>query len=817
MQVGAYIVGMSWRDRWAQALSGATAKDQGLPWGWARDDGLYAPKGRGDPWLYTVLPTMPLQWADQHQRIATGQQIGALLRDIGLTSRLPMGANMPKLSVNRQIHLITISMDVPPEVPGISTAHHREFIQDVFDMLDWVPIKLFMLGVRLMPVQVVSQLEEEDRSLTGDQLLELGRVLFRVPSADFGLYQQDLDQIKSVVFKYGGKPPDSRQRLLLESWYNRGEGNGVLIRARPTWLEIIDTEERIEMAQVSRFERVRVQSSEHTWAAAAASHNSGAMCVSIRGELEPAAAFAKRLHSSRRRQSANIDEAAKGDPLMDEAEFDKLALQADAESMVKQEGEPVVINASVVMARVANHQVSETYIDMLNNRFGIVARPHWNRQVSALRECLPCFTGERSTTQHAMNIKQLAFAGLGSFGQLGDEGGIYLGRSDPDWSICWLDPWAAAAGSSASQAPGVAVLGQPGSGKTFAMQLMALQSALLGRTVIYINPKPQDDLSGIVDLVGRWAPSRLIQLGDAAAEPGAFDPFRFAPPEYAYQIASLFIQDVFASTFNDYQQVQLEQALRQATQAGVRSVGEAIQQFVQDQQMRDLILSFAESNPIFAMGIGNKPGRSLQAERGLTMIQFDQAWPDVEPGKAASDIPLSDRAFLAVMRLVPRAALELLLRDRMGGDLYMDEAHRLLSSQAGQKFVERQGREGRSQGVMPVLGTHLPSEISNTGLDTFMGRYLILMLQDRDEAAIGLELAGMEATDQRIDILGMCGPQAPQNGRPALPARGIHRDLQQRSGGIAIAPIPEWIRQQLSTSTGDVQARQSTQRQAVPI
>jgi len=817
MQAGAYIIGMSWRERWTQAWAGAAAKDQNLPWGWARDDGMYAPKDKGDPWLYSVLPTQPLQWADQHQRLAAGQRISALLRDVGLTSRLPMGHNMPNLSLNRQIHLITISMDVPPEIPDISTAHHREFIQDVFDLLDWAPIKLFMLGVRLMPAQMMSQLEEDDRTLSADQLLGLGRVLFRVPSADFGLYQQDADQVKSIVYKHGGKPPDSRQRLLLESWYNRGDGNGALIRARPTWLEIIDTEDRIEMAQVARFEKVRVESSEWTWASAAATHNSGAMCVSIRGDLEPAAVFAKRLHSSRRRQSANIDEAAKGDPLMDESEIEKLALQADAESLVKMEGEPVVVNASIVMARLANHHTPETYIDMLNNRFGIVARPHWNRQVSALKECLPCYSGERSTTQHAMNVKQLAFAGLGSFGQLGDEGGIYIGRSDPDWSICWMDPWAAAAGSATSQSPGVAVLGQPGSGKTFLMQLMALQSALLGRTVIYINPKPQDDLSGLVNTAGRWVPSRLIQLGDATAEPGAFDPFRFAPPEYAYQIASLFIQDVFASTFNDYQQVQLEQALRRATQAGVRSVGEAVRQFVSDEKMRDLIIDFAESNPVFAMGIGNQPGRSLQTERGLTMIQFDQAWPDVEPGKSAQDIPLSDRAFLAVMRLVPRAALELLLRDRMGGDLYMDEAHRLLSSQSGQKFVERQGREGRSQGVMPVLGTHLPSEIRNTGLDTFMGRYIILMLQDRDEAAIGLELAGMEPTDQRIDILGMCGPQAPQEGRPAVPARGIHRDIHQRSGGIAIAPIPEWVRKQLSTSTGDTNARNPNQRQAVPI
>ncbi len=1245
-----------------------------LPWDWVREDGVYGREGQ-PPWVYNVIPTVPLAWSDRDERLQVGGQLHHMLVTLGQTSREPM-ANMPSLSDNRKIHLVSITLDAPPEASSWCSPELAELLREVYESMGNVPLRLCMIGVQCMQPRISD--DDFGSSSTKNSMVEMGKILLGVSSSDMDLYANDIDLIKSIVYKYGARPPRKTEMQILESWYNRGHGNGAQIKAYPTYLDVVDSQDKIEFATVRRFNSSIQYGTQYTWASAAASHPAGAVIISVRGELEPAGVVVKRMISTERRQRSTLRDSSESGDLIDETQIDKFQLQRDVEGVIRKAGEALLVKTSIVMARYSN-KVTENYTDMLNNRFQISVRPHWQRQISALEECMPCSDVQLSRFEQPMNIATLAYAGMGAFGEVGDSGRGYLvGMVDPDLSLCTLDPERASRGTGADQSPGVAILGDSGSGKrlsldtelptptgrttmgevrvgdqlldrfgrpctvvnvsdtcetpdlyevvlsdgqviradaehqwivssrkdrhgnskpkhkaaianwqrrqaevqavldvaqvysddelltgaevlqalhqrglvqqwrdphylqkamdfvgcphttigevygtrladrtdapgnapavrlypasttfksvalrlaqqagteptsgqvervlttaemiaegirepnrrnaanfsiqatqplelpeaalpvapwllgawlgdgnnrshrlythvddaeetarlvekhwghpadislckrgraggkvrivgwpapegvtpfrqhlqelgifankripdlylrgsfdqrlallqglmdadgsigengncelslsrkelvqdalelirslgivaqiresvakiyeddpdnvgerrarptglryricfttnlpvfqlarkaalvpsgarrptqsrlyiqdirpvapvparcvqvdspdssylcagfvpthnTFLMQWLAYQGALQGRTVIYINPKPKDDLSGLAGLVAERRRSEVIQLGDVQEKPGAFDPFRYSPM-YAHVIATQFITDVLGPEWNQGQQIRLADGLKRAAAAGVRCVGDALQHFVEDREVVGQTLGLADNDPNFALGIAREARPDMVANRGLTLIQFDQSWPDVEP---RDNLPIPDRVLLAIMRLIPRAALEILLASGGGGDLYIDEAHRLLGSQAGRQFVERQGKEGRSQRIMTVLGTHKPSEIINSGLSSYMGRIIALKQSNDMEAAKALGLVGLAPKPERIAAMARFGPQNPDDGGPLKPAQCFVRDLDGRHAGVIIHPIPERIRRAFSTSSGN--------------
>lgn len=1173
-----------------------------LPWSYVHSDGLIEMQREEPPWLYWVMPTSPAAWTDEDDRLHSGYRLHELLTELGSTSPIPMGGR-PALANNREIHIVTITLDTPPEVPGDASPAHGELLRDVFDSLGGylVPSRVCFIGIKMFPPGLMKQINNGTISLQTDSLKAITRTLLGIASSTRDLYRDDIDLIKAILSKHRCHPPQQSELATLLSWYNRGMGNGVRMHSHPSYIEVMDRDDRIEFASIRSFDEAIQHGTTYNWASEAISHYSGAIVVSLRAELEPPEVTINRIRAVSRKQRSSLQEMGSTNDLSDDTQIDKYSLQRQVESYLRTTNEPTLMHTSIVLARYA-HEVQETYIDMLRQRFRINAKPLWHRQMSGLQECLPGPSVRLSRTEQPMNINGVAFAGINALGELGDQKGIYVGRSDPDLSLCWVDPTAARYGSSRDQSPGVAILGDSGSGKrlslttviptpsgqttmgdiqigdqvfgrdgkpctvryvspietnpdlfqitlsdgqiiqadrehqwivssakdrsisrqqqtamahwttkqteidsikalaqakddtmstsaelldllhthhlastwrdtryieeilsftdcpylesgldtarlyplgvalksvamrlsqqtgsppkaglvervlttgdmlyeglyaegptshgynfsirtteplslrdrvlpidpqtlgeklgitgaagdgtapseyerippeflrasaeqrlallrglvttagstvtsdtsitvsdellardivslvrslgmvasaatlnegeeaapvggqrwtvrfravlpgsggehrgdttwvgenllyvvdirpiaasparciqvdsldgsylcgdyipthnTFFMQWMALQSAWMGRTVFYINPKPQDDLSPLVRLASRQCKAEVINLGDAVNDPGAFDPFRFAPPAFIHEIAAQYLIDVLGREWGDRVQTRLMNTLRQAVMSGeVHCMYDAIQ-WIDDEDTKGTIMELADSNSMFALAIARTPRPRMDINGGLTLIQFDQVLPDAED---EHDLSVPDRVLLAIMRLIPRVSLEVLLRAD-GGDIYVDEAHRLLSSRAGRSFIERQGREGRSQGIMSVLGTHKPSEIVSAGVSEFMGRIFALKLKNADEAAIALDLIGMDPTDRsRIDLMrSAIAPMAPDHAShtPAKPAQAFHRDINQRKGLISIYPIPEWVRIELSTSTEDRMIRQSVDPQS---
>ena len=166
------------------------------------------------------------------------------------------------------------------------------------------------------------------------------------------------------------------------------------------------------------------------------------------------------------------------------------------------------------------------------------------------------------------------------------------------------------------------------------------------------------------------------------------------------------------------------------------------------------------------------------------------------------------RTAIAVMRLVVRAVMEQMFAATgpgglpRGGILIIDEAHVLMGSEEGRSIIERLGREGRSQRVLPILATQRVADVTEDGADlgSYLSRLVCLKMSDRREATASLKLLKLDPTEERIETLANAGPT---NERPAL---AYHRDLRGRCSLITIGPIararPQAVQHRFARSRG---------------
>ena len=776
-----------------------------LPWVEITEDAIFIgdPKAGASNWIYGVIPNKSLVFLEDVRKFAAAQEFKTVFEGLAKASRKPTALSSSeerRIANYREVHIISMSWDGPPNIPSDASPALKDFFEDVWNFN--VFSSMSFIGVKLMN-QIIKKgrpeqnLKELTKRITGKLLDE--------PTEDpLEPFRDDIDDIKSIFAKGGIRQPSRDEIRRLKSWYDGGKGNGAVIRRNPNYMEVLSTSNssrKIEFSWLSEFGRDVVTNINNTWASTAMTYGSASSVISIRGFLEPATVTQSRLRKAQGKHISNIGTTEQvGLPKLDQ--INKLDLAAYAENYLVSTGEPTLVSTTVTFAvDLEDEETSHSYQDHLLDIHDIVVRPSYYRQMAAFEEVLPAAKRVTNPFKHAVSLDVIANSGISSVASLGDKSGIWLGFAEPEMSMVFLDPERSAAGSAKTQNPLVSVLGDPGSGKTFLLQLMAIQSALLKRLTVFINPKPQDDLSGMARLLNRWGvSSEIIFMGDLEAEPGALDPFGYTDPKSAAVIAATHIMTVLKNGFTLEQESYLEAGLLKGAENGAKCVLDALK-YVEDPKILKLIKTRMDASAIFRLGIATSPIKEkVQVSKGLTLIQFDKAW-NIPEGDVDS-LSLAEKDIVAAYRLVPTIALEMLLGNRRAGTLIADEAHHLLSQEAGNKFLTLLGRYGRSQRIMAVMGTHKASEIES--LAGFMGRIIALQMLNPSEASAAIRMVGLEPTPENIASMSTFGPKAPTPDSP-IPkgAQAFLRDMDLEVGRISIQNIPEWLRRELSTSSGD--------------
>lgn len=764
------------------------------PWARREPGGVYVGHDKS-VWLYRELPLAPLQHEDPYRRLEIGRQLETVMAEIGARSR-DVGQGMAMLSQNRAVHIFTTMFDTLTKYPDGTPEALSDFLDQLIPTL--TTAKTLLVGVKLRS----SLLAQASKASGG--LASKAKALLAASSDDTEMsldsFASDFADLDQMFRAQGCSAPRLVALSQLEAWWNNGQTPDEVVEYTDTTLRV----PRVATYEISSVVEMpqKMNAPYSQWLLEAMSHPSPAVAVSIRGELEPFTVTRSRLRRQRRKLIAQEEEeAATGDLARDE-NASVLEYAADIERYVQSAATPWLTNTSILLAR-HDDGADETYEGMLATRYGIKTRNLTHRQLEALDEFQPASATRINPFPQDVNLGMVAYAGLGSFSNLGDASGVFLGNIDPDGVPCFIDPFGA---SRNNTPPVMGIFGDPGSGKTFSAQLLAGQAAIAGVNVFFINPKGFDSLAPWVDWVrAQGVQARTVSLSKIEEKGGAFDPFSFCEPEMAAEILARHIQTVLGSAITKLQEFALAEGLSRGAKAGARCAMEALE-YVDDPAMVAVIKGAVASYSLFALAFSSSPRDDWKDSSGLTLIEFDRELPLPAPGKTATET--SELLALATLRLTSRAAMELLMRSK-GGMYVIDEAHHYISSSEGMASLDRLAREGRSVGLLPVFITQQPSDLLAVGMDAYMSRVLCMALSKDEQARAALTLCRLEPTDARVEFLRTAGPRRGSDGMPGRPALGIMRDLYDRHAVVSIGPIPEALRLAMSTNRTDREQREA--------
>lgn len=772
------------------------------PYAWRTVDGIYVGHN-GEVWMYRTIRLSPMKWEDPEQQLALATPLSRLISDLGGTSRQPIGG-LATLSNNRRIHLLSITWDDLVTPPKENAEALRAYQGGAFGFL--APKRALFVGVQLRS-SLLDKASNANKRGSGGSMFKAMTALVKesisedVP--DLSPYEKDIELVTSIFEKGDAQIPTRKELDQLESWYNLGRGPDAVIEEQPTRLMVAGIGE-LEMAAVMRFDQPIMPSPYAQWALDAISHPGDAPhIISIRAELEPANLTRARARRAQRRIMANMEEERKTEDL-EKVELSQTFQQAkEVEDYLANSNQPMLANCSFIMGREVT-EATETYLDYLGQNYGIQMKALEHRQIQALEETLPCSSVRVNPFLQDVNVPMVSHAGLQSFSNLGDDAGVFGGLIDPDGSPFFIDPLGA---PRKNLPPVFGIFGDPGSGKTFFAQSLALQSALNGLPVIFVNPKGGDSLYGMVDFAqSLGVPAGRVSMSALEESPGAFDPFRYAPPTIAAEIANVHILsalDDFRDGLTLSERLALGSGLKRGALNGARCVWDALRYVpgAEAERIRELVRQQMEASSMFSLGIALQPLPRLDVTQRLTLVDFDRDL-GLPEGKTASEYTVSERIALAAVRLVIRASLEILIANR-SGVLMVDEAWTFLSQPEGLASLQRISREGRSLNILPVFLTQRIADVVTKDLESYLSRVLVLKLNEKKEAETALRLCGLQPTQNRLAELREFGPLPPEAGKPARWARGIYRDLVGRHAQVVLGPTPPEAAAAFSTNPQD--------------
>ena len=778
-------------------LFGAVRSQAGAretPVAYTDDGGLMVSHG-GNAWLWRVMPQQALHWEDQQAKQVVANSLGDMLTDLGRTSRGGMIPGTKIGAFSRQFHMLCIWWDSRIDPPDTTTPELRDWLDPTFNRYGCYE-SVFAIGVLLRRSSPLQR-----GGLMGILKTVVNDAMNSEP--DRMLYAADRARIAAILGKAGGRAPTSKEMRQLEHWWNGGRDEDTVLIAEPDGRSVSCDAwpEGLEISALVDYDNAVLNPDQGMWVAEAFGHEEGCVAISIRGDVVPPKDARDMMRSSRRKARSRLAEQEATGDLDREEDHEMSQMSEVMEQMFAKQGEPLVRNCSVFFARRAG-AVDESFADHLDAAWGLRVKTVEVRQVPALEEMLPCSVqriGKSKPFVHDSTIGFVAESGISAFAHLGDSEGVWAGLTVPDMGPVWLDPLGSA---KADRPPAMCVIGEPGAGKTFFLQAVATQASLLGKTAVFINPKPADSLDGFCVAIG----GEVVKVSALEREGGLLDPFRYAKPEVAADIAISHITSVLTE-MTESDEVRMGAAIQRAAVSGARCVGDTLNHPDMPAAVKELVLAQLESSTLFALGISMKPQDKRKMTKGaLTLIEFDR--PLELPAAVApmSDYGRQTRISVAAMRLVIRSSLEQMF-NLGGGVLIADEAHVFMGSEEGRAILQRLGREGRSQRILPILSTQRIADVVSDGADmgSYVGRWLIMQMSDPKEADASLTLCGLEPNAKRRKWLSNAGPKRGERGG----SLALHRDLNGNCSAMLIGPFSEEIGELFSTNPLDRELRQA--------
>jgi hypothetical protein len=807
----------------------------------------------GSVWLYAKVPLSPVTDArSPEEALAAGEQIRAVLEEIAGTTHVRVTRRAMAKASYRNVHLLLVNVPTtfaPPAGSQLFT-HLSSTFADT-DVLR----RLLLVGVRLQDkVGGSGGLRSAIDSVA--ETIAAGTI----PLEDF---DEDFATMSAIMARTGLNSLTDADFALANAWWNEGKAPDTPMLVHDDHVHVFsstasmqaaarlverdgdDNCESWELAKhhtlcfacVRDFEIGYPDATSHEAQWASSLIESGAVCVSIRGKLEPASVTRSELRRGKKKFTDDVNERHQQNK-MARGEQEELLGQLDELERYYATGGPATLmecSTIVVSSGVQGrngYDMSEFAPDS-----SLVLSTMVSRQNSALAETWLASPVRANPYLHDLPTITLAASGLAGLSTVGDRDGALLGFTETDRQPAYMSPTAAADEDSL---PIAVVVGQSGSGKSVTMLYLADQFSKIinsngERTpVLIIDPKSASDHSVVVEAAG----GNVASLDDLISADGIFDPLRFSKLRGSgAELAASMLMSInpWGSSSDDYE-MPVQRAIAYGVDHGADCIGAALKIALDDgvapERMVTAVLDLAVSSPMFRACVGSvNGGQGLRASEGITLIKVGDAHLDLPPpGQLASESNLNQRIALALVRMmVFGSASALAMRS---GVLMLDEAWVMLG--AGRSEMERLGRLARSQQVYPMLFTQRISDALDAGLSGYISRGLILPIQDESEALAACAMFKLEPTPERMSRItakatlgssanevgtapnwnSMRALRDPITGEVLRGAVGIYVDLAGRAVPVEVRLPDEFLRMS-STNPEDIRRRMA-ERTAEP-
>jgi hypothetical protein len=210
----------------------------------------------------------------------------------------------------------------------------------------------------------------------------------------------------------------------------------------------------------------------------------------------------------------------------------------------------------------------ERRVEALRERFGEV-RLHRPRglQHRLFFDHLPrTDAGSVGDYRQQMTVEQLGATVPTASAALGSPSGPYIGHTPGGASRpVRYDPTEA---PRTARPSAVLLAGTLGSGKTLAAQAIAYGAERRGSLVVDFDPKPDHNLEGVPELVGRV---EVVELSGDPRHRGKLDPLLVGLPELREELASSYLLELLRDPPPSWENA-IDRAVRDAVRAGERSL-----------------------------------------------------------------------------------------------------------------------------------------------------------------------------------------------------------------------------------------------------
>jgi hypothetical protein len=454
----------------------------------------------GSVWLYRSVPLAPVVDAvSPNVGLDAAAPLMSAFEVMSNLAQVRIARRSASKSSYRQVHILLVN------VPKRFTPPAGElgvYLAGGFGDAE-VDRRLLLFGVRLRdrmggraaPAELQGPGLRRAVGRTGYQLNRaVGSVAQTLSTGTTPLEDFDVDfmALDEALARAGLRVPSTEEFRLANAWWNRGgspdtvflehidhlhtftSASSAMAAARlgadgddcANWPPMGNTHS-LAFGCVADFELPFVAGSDPAAHWAADLLDAGAVCVSIRGLIEPAKVT---RHELRRRKKQYIDDIREraDQGKMERAEQEEtLAELSEVEAVYSMAAAPpTVIDCSVMAVFSGRHEVSGYDLSDVCRDSGVVLNSMVSRQRHALAETMLCSSVRAVPDLHDLPAQTIACSGLPSLSVVGDPDGALVGFTERDRQPAWLSSTAAA---SEDQLPMTVVAGATGSGKALAL------------------------------------------------------------------------------------------------------------------------------------------------------------------------------------------------------------------------------------------------------------------------------------------------------------------------------------------------------------